>query len=134
MSQTPRRLLIVTAGAVVAAWAVLYLVVITTAPLSYDPATESAAKVNREFALLLVIPTALWVAAAVLLRAIPAAAVAGRYRGSVPSAPGPGSSSWLSAAAIASGTVFIARDRPNAIVLSLAADHVIGRLLEAITP
>ena len=30
-----------------------------------------------------------------------------------------------SAAAIASGTVFIARDRPNAIVLSLAADHVI---------
>jgi len=37
-------LLIVTAGAVVAAWAVLYLVVITTAPLSYDPATESAAR------------------------------------------------------------------------------------------
>jgi len=44
VSQTPRRLLIVTAGAVVAAWAVLYLVVITTAPLSYDPATESAAR------------------------------------------------------------------------------------------
>ncbi|MDF2739509.1 MAG: hypothetical protein K0S88_875, partial [Actinomycetia bacterium] len=64
MSQTPRRLLIVTAGAVVAAWAVLYLVVITTAPLSYDPATESAAKVNREFALLLAVPTALWVTAA----------------------------------------------------------------------
>jgi hypothetical protein len=56
MSQTPRRLLIVTAGAVVAAWAVLYLVVITTAPLSYDPATESAAKVNQEFALLLAVP------------------------------------------------------------------------------
>ena len=64
MSQTPGRLLIVTAGAVVAAWAVLYLVVITTAPLSYDPATESAAKVNREFALLLAVPTALWVTAA----------------------------------------------------------------------
>jgi hypothetical protein len=46
VSQTPRRLLIVTAGAVVAAWAVLYLVVITTAPLSYDPATESAEAVK----------------------------------------------------------------------------------------
>jgi hypothetical protein len=67
MSRTRRRLQITTAAAVVAAWAVLYVVVITTAPLSYDPATESAAKVNREFALLLVIPTALWVAAAVLL-------------------------------------------------------------------
>ena len=67
MSHTPRRLLIVTAGAVVAAWAVLYLVVITTAPLSYDPATESAAKVNREFALLLTLPTALWVTAALVL-------------------------------------------------------------------
>jgi hypothetical protein len=60
-------LLIVTAGAVVAAWAVLYLVVITTAPLSYDPAHESAAKVNREFALLLTLPTALWVTAALVL-------------------------------------------------------------------
>jgi hypothetical protein len=67
MSPTPRRLQLVTAAAVVAAWAVLYLVVITTAPLSYDPATESAAKVNREFALLLVVPTALWVTAALLL-------------------------------------------------------------------
>ena len=67
MSQTPRRLLIVTAGAVVAAWAVLYLVVITTAPLSYDPATESAATVNRELALLLTLPTALWVTAALVL-------------------------------------------------------------------
>jgi hypothetical protein len=46
MSRTQRRLEIVTAGAVVAAWAVLYVVVITTAPLSYDPETESAAKVN----------------------------------------------------------------------------------------
>jgi hypothetical protein len=67
MSRTRRRLQIVTAAAVVAAWAVLYVVVITTAPLSYDPATESAAKVNREFALLLAVPTALWVAAALLL-------------------------------------------------------------------
>jgi hypothetical protein len=67
MSPTPRRLQLVTAAAVVAAWAVLYLVVITTAPLSYDPATESAAKVNREFALLLAVPTALWVTAALLL-------------------------------------------------------------------
>jgi hypothetical protein len=67
MSRTRRRLQIVTAAAVVLAWAVLYVVVITTAPLSYDPATESAAKVNREFALLLAIPTALWVAAALLL-------------------------------------------------------------------
>jgi hypothetical protein len=67
MTRTPRRLLIATAGAVVAAWAVLYLVVITTAPLSYDPATESAAKVNREFALLLTLPTALWVTAALVL-------------------------------------------------------------------
>jgi hypothetical protein len=67
MSPTPRRLQLVTAGGVVAAWAVLYVVVITTAPLSYDPATESAAKVNREFALLLTIPTALWVTAALAL-------------------------------------------------------------------
>ena len=64
---TPRGVQIVTAAAVVAAWAALYVVVVTTAPLSYDPATESAAKVNREFALLLTIPTALWVAAALLL-------------------------------------------------------------------
>jgi hypothetical protein len=67
MSRTRRRLQIVTAAAVVLAWAVLYVVVVTTAPLSYDPATESAAKVNREFALLLAVPTALWVAAALLL-------------------------------------------------------------------
>jgi hypothetical protein len=37
------------------------------APLAYDPATESAAKVNREFALLLAVPTALWVTAALTL-------------------------------------------------------------------
>ena len=36
-------------------------------PLSYAPATESAAKVNREFALLLAVPTALSVTAALLL-------------------------------------------------------------------
>jgi hypothetical protein len=66
VSRTLRRLRIVTAGVVVAAWAALYVVVITTAPLSYDPATESAAKVNREFALLLAVPTALWVTAALL--------------------------------------------------------------------
>jgi hypothetical protein len=58
---------LVTAAAVVVAWAVLYVVVVTTAPLSYDPATESAAKVNREFALLLTLPTALWVTAALTL-------------------------------------------------------------------
>jgi hypothetical protein len=67
MTWTLRRLQLVAAGAVVAAWAVLYVVVITTAPLSYDPATESAAKVNREFALLLAVPTALWVTAALAL-------------------------------------------------------------------
>jgi hypothetical protein len=66
MSRTRRSLQIVTAAMVVLAWAVLYVVIITTAPLSYDPATESAAKVNREFALLLAVPTALWVAAALL--------------------------------------------------------------------
>jgi hypothetical protein len=67
MSRTHRRLEIVTAAGVVLAWAVLYVVVITTAPLAYDPATESAAKVNREFALLLIVPTALWVTAALTL-------------------------------------------------------------------
>jgi hypothetical protein len=67
MSLTLRRLELVTAAAVVAAWALLYVVVITTAPLSYDPATESAAKVNREFAMLLAVPTALWVTAALTL-------------------------------------------------------------------
>ena len=67
MSRTRRRLQLVTAAVAVLAWAVLYVVVITAAPLSYDPATESAAKVNREFALLLAVPTALWVAAALLL-------------------------------------------------------------------
>ena len=66
MSRTRRRLRIVTAAVVVLAWAALYLV-ITTAPLAYDPATESAAKVNREFALLLTVPTALWVTAALTL-------------------------------------------------------------------
>jgi hypothetical protein len=59
MSRTRRRSQIVTTGAVVVAWAVLYLVVVTTAPLSYDPATESAVKVNREFALLPAVPRAL---------------------------------------------------------------------------
>ena len=67
MSRARRRLEIATAAAVVAAWAVLYLVVVTTAPLAYDPATESAAKVNREFALLLTIPAALWVTAVLTL-------------------------------------------------------------------
>jgi hypothetical protein len=52
---------------VVAVWALYYVIVVTTAPLSYDPVAESADKVNREFALLLVVPTALWVAAALLL-------------------------------------------------------------------
>jgi hypothetical protein len=50
MTRARRRLETVTAAVVVAAWAALYLVVVTTAPLAYDPATESAAKVNREFA------------------------------------------------------------------------------------
>jgi hypothetical protein len=67
MSWTLRWLQVAAAGAVVAAWAVFYVVVITTAPLSYDPVTESAAKVNREFALILAVPAALWVAAARLL-------------------------------------------------------------------
>ena len=67
MSRARRRLEIATAAAVVAAWAVLYLVVVTTAPLAYAPATESAAKVNREFALLLTIPAALWVTAVLTL-------------------------------------------------------------------
>jgi hypothetical protein len=67
MNRTRRRLQIVTAGVVVAAWAALYVAVITHAPLSYDPTTESAAKVNREFALVLAVPTALWVTAALLL-------------------------------------------------------------------
>jgi hypothetical protein len=56
MSWTRRRFQIAAVGAVVAAWAVYYVVVVTTAPLSYDPVTESAAKVNREFALLLAVP------------------------------------------------------------------------------
>jgi hypothetical protein len=67
MNRTRRRLQIVTAGVVVAAWAALYVAVITHAPLSYDPTIESAAKVNREFALVLAVPTALWVTAALLL-------------------------------------------------------------------
>jgi hypothetical protein len=67
MTWTRRRLELVTAAAVVAAWAALYVVVVTTAPLAYDPETETAAKVNREFALLLAVPTALWVTAALVL-------------------------------------------------------------------
>jgi hypothetical protein len=53
--------------AAVAAWAVFYLVVITTAPPSYDPATESAARIYREFALLLAVPATLWAIAARLV-------------------------------------------------------------------
>ena len=67
MSRTRRRLRIVTAGVVVAAWAALYVVVVTAAPLHYDPADESAAGVNREFAVLLAVPTVLWVTAALLV-------------------------------------------------------------------
>jgi hypothetical protein len=58
---------IITAGVVVLAGAVLYVVVVTTAPLHYDPATASAAKVNRELALVPAVPTALWMTAALLL-------------------------------------------------------------------
>ena len=94
MNRTRRRLQILTAAVVVAAWAALYVVVITTAPLNYDLATESAAKVNRELALLLAVPTTLWVTAALLL-------VGHGWRqagASVSGLDGPG---WLLAAATA---------------------------------
>lgn len=56
---------VVTAVTVVVAWAVLYLVVVTNA--EPPPAPESVAKVNRELALIMAVPTALWVVAALLL-------------------------------------------------------------------
>lgn len=67
MSWTRRRLQFVTAAAVVVTWAVVYVGVITIAPPAYDPAGETAAKVNRELALLLAVPTAVYVVAALLL-------------------------------------------------------------------
>jgi hypothetical protein len=66
MSWTRRRLQFATAGVVVLAWAAVYLGIIMSAPLG-DPAVESAAKMNRETALLLAVPTAVYVVAALLV-------------------------------------------------------------------
>jgi hypothetical protein len=65
MSRTRLTYQIVTATTVVAAWTVLYLVVVTNA--DPPPTPESVAKVNRELALIWAVPTALWVVAALLL-------------------------------------------------------------------
>lgn len=65
MSRTRLTYQVVTAATVVAAWTVLYLVVVTNA--EPPPAPESVAKVNRELALIWAVPTALWVVAALLL-------------------------------------------------------------------
>ncbi|GIF62056.1 hypothetical protein Ais01nite_00910 [Asanoa ishikariensis] len=67
MAWTRRRLQVVTAAVVVVGWTVAYLAIITFDPPAYDPAGETAAKVNREFAVLLAVPTAVYVAAALLL-------------------------------------------------------------------
>jgi hypothetical protein len=66
MSWTRRRLQVLTAGVMVGAWAVIYLAIITFAPLG-DPAVEDGAKLNRETALLLAVPTAVYVVAALLV-------------------------------------------------------------------
>jgi hypothetical protein len=65
MSRTRLAYQVVTAVTVVIGWAVLYVVVaMNTEP---PPAPETVAKVNRELALVLAVPTALWVVAALLV-------------------------------------------------------------------
>jgi hypothetical protein len=64
MTWTRRSVQIAATVAVVAAWAVFSVVVVRAIPLFYDPVTESFATVDRRSALLLAVPTALWVAAA----------------------------------------------------------------------
>jgi hypothetical protein len=64
MSWTRRRLQILTAGAVVVAWAAFYGYLIAT-PQPAPP--ETAAKVNRELALLPAVPAAVYVLAALLV-------------------------------------------------------------------
>jgi hypothetical protein len=65
MSRTHRGYQVVAAAAVVVTWTILYVVVVINS--EHPPAPESVAKVNRELALLLAVPTALWVVAALLL-------------------------------------------------------------------
>jgi hypothetical protein len=67
MSWTRRRLQFVTAGLVVFAWALVYIGVITLAPPAYDPAVETATKMNIGVAVMLAIPTAVYVVAALLV-------------------------------------------------------------------
>jgi hypothetical protein len=67
MSWTRRRLQFVTAGLVVFAWALVYIGVITLAPPAYDPAVEAASKINFGVAMMLAIPTAAYVVAALLV-------------------------------------------------------------------
>jgi hypothetical protein len=56
-----------TGGLVLAAWAVVYLAIITFDPPAYDPAGETAAKVNFGLAVILFIPTVVYIVAAQLL-------------------------------------------------------------------
>ena len=51
MSGSRRTAQFVTAGAVVLAWATVYVGVLLVSPPAYDPTDESAAKVNRELAM-----------------------------------------------------------------------------------
>ncbi|GAA4711932.1 hypothetical protein [Phytohabitans rumicis] len=65
MSWTRRRYQVLTAGLVVAAWAAVYAVMVATSEPPAPP--ESAAKVNRELAILMAVPTLVYVAAALLV-------------------------------------------------------------------
>jgi hypothetical protein len=65
MSWTRRRYQILTAGVVVAAWAGVYAVIVATSEPPASP--ETAGKVNREMAVLLAVPTAVYVVAALLV-------------------------------------------------------------------
>lgn len=67
MSWSRRTAQFVTAGAVVLAWAVVYVGVLRFSPPKYDPMNESAAKVNRELAMMFAVPTAVYVVAALLV-------------------------------------------------------------------
>ena len=67
MSGSRRTARFVTAGAVVLAWATVYVGVLLVSPPAYDPTDESAAKVNRELAMMFAVPTAAYVVAALLV-------------------------------------------------------------------
>jgi hypothetical protein len=61
------RWYLLTAGIVLGAWTLVYFAVITYAPLAYDPAIETKAQMDFATAVILFVPTVVYVVAALVL-------------------------------------------------------------------